>query len=178
MKKTNTIDKSSKLDETIYAAEALYHALGYAMNSYIQNLKCEKDNVAWKWSEELEQFNVYNIINEMKEARDIIDAKYLKISKKRFSKYAITKSSKNKNDLSLKDKEDLLQLVNSIKIAASTSMKEFSESLTNYKINDNVNYTLLPNNIFNIITKTNLFFTTIIANSSNLYTSVFQEFIT
>ena len=76
---------NKQVDENeLHASEALYHSLGYAMNSYIENLKSEKDNSAWKEAQEVNDFNVYVVINKMKLYRDKIDKDYLHIAKKRY----------------------------------------------------------------------------------------------
>ena len=114
-------------ENELHASEALYHSLGYAMNTYIQSLKDEKDNSAWKEAQEVNDFNVYIVINKMKSYRDMIDKNYLHIAKKRYVEYKIRDNEKK--DLSEKDLENVLKVLDSVQIAALKASNEFTDSL-------------------------------------------------
>ena len=158
---------NKQVDENeLHASEALYHSLGYAMNSYIENLKSEKDNSAWKEAQEVNDFNVYVVINKMKLYRDKIDKDYLHIAKKRYVEYKI--SDNEKKDLTEKDLENVVSILNSVQIAALKASNEFTDSLHDYKVNEAIDYNVLSKNIKSMIDDTVLFFHNIIVNANNM----------
>ena len=168
-------------DDTLYAVESLYHSLGYAMNTYIQKLKPAKDNPAWKWAKETEQFNVYEIINKMKKFRDILDMKYLNIAKKRFTLYTIepiTKTTiKSLDSCNMNDLESLLKLVDCISTASRDALTELNESILDYRKRENTDYSTLPKNDFELYELSAAFFQDLILNSSNLYQMIMIQIL-
>jgi hypothetical protein len=158
---------NKQVDENeLHASEALYHSLGYAMNTYIQNLKGEKDNSVWKEVQELNEFNVYIVINKMKIYRDMIDKDYLHIAKKRYVEYNIQENEKK--ILNDKELEDVISILNSVQLAALKASNEFTDSLHEYKVNETINYSVLPKNIKSMIDETVLFFHNIIVSANNM----------
>jgi hypothetical protein len=158
-------------DQMTFAAEALYHSLGYAMNTYIQHLKSEHTNPVWKWASEIERYNVYVVINQMKCFRDTLDEGYLKIAKKRYVQHAIPTASEPKiiTDRSIEDSAALLNIIVAIENAARAALKEFNESITHYAETDTIDYTNLPTVDYDIIQSTGLFFNHLAMNANSLY---------
>jgi hypothetical protein len=166
-------------DEPLYAAESLYHSLGYAMNTYIQKLKPAKDNPSWKWAKETEQFNVYEIINKMKKFRDILDMRYLNIAKKRFTLYTIEPITtiKSLSSCTMNDLESLLKLVECISTASRDALTELNESILDYRKRENTDYSTLPKNDFELYELSTAFFQDLILNSSNLYQMILIQIL-
>jgi hypothetical protein len=126
------------------AAEALYHSIGYAMNKYINCMKPEHKNEAWSYCSDLNCFNVYNIINKMKEYRETVN-KYHSFDfiKYKFVEHTVPHAKESKDHKNLDDLQEITNILKCVMTACEEASNEFYSSIEEYAQRDEVKYNTL-----------------------------------